>query len=782
MRLSLFVILFISMFSIKTHSQNARVQFIHNSADTSIKYVDIYWNSTLLYNNFVFHRASPFINRVGGTAAIISIADSSSTSSEDAFATFDFTPAASEKYVLIFQGIQDDAGYSSYQPFDLKIIQGAREVGLDYATVDMMFVNGCTDAGEFDINETWLIQVPLAQALSFNDHQEYISLFAGDYRMRVAESNSQMGYGDFDAPFTQMALNGKAVTIVTSGFSNPIENSSGQLMGMWMARAEGGMMTEFASSTTSLKIINNSADVQLNEIDVYWNNDRVFDNLPFRHSSQIAKRRFSNNVTVSIAPANSTSSADALFAYPLQPMSADTTMLVLMGLSNNTGYSDFQPLSFIQLSHPLFASGNAGEVSVSFINGVTDFPVYDLVIPDETPLQDNVQYETLFYYNVVAQNQHWAIREAAGSYEITRYYVPFEGFLSSSALVMGSGFYNPALNNNGAEYGLWMATEEAGPLIELERIQDSFASVRFVNNSSDGYLNNIKVYVNDELAISDLSFSATMQTEVKANADIVVKFVPNGQPLTNAVYASSYHLNSDNLYLILLDGIESIVGYNPVPEVNVHIVENPFPGAQVNSEVDAMFYNGSTDVGSIRITELESGDILADDLNFGNFETQNIQVTSTEDVILKVSTTNGDFVFGYYILPTSTDGLSGENVYVLSHGFWNPVNNSNGSAFGMWALREDGSLTQLETFAYVGIDDEPKSSQLVLSPNPSKETITLSRNGKIVNDGSLYSIRDTKGRLVVDGRIYGEVNISWLASGLYYLQTKEETLRMIVVE
>jgi len=338
------VVLLLSILYFNGAAQNARVQFIHNSPDTSVRYVDIYWNGTLLYNNFVFHRASPFINRTGGVAAIVAIADSSSTSSADAFATFDFTPTALEKYIMLLQGIKDEIGYASYSPFDLKIIPAAREVGLDYATVDMLFVNGSPDAGIYDINETYLLQVPFAQGLSFNQHQDYLSVFAGDYRLRITDTFTQEGIGDFNAPFTQYGLNGKAVTLVTSGFSNPEENSNGELIGMWMARAEGGMMTQYPSTKTSLRLIHNSADVTFSEVDVYWNNKKIIDDLPFRNSSQVISRRLTmSNVNIGIAPAGSNSSSDVFYTYTYQPQSADTSLFVLSGLLNTTGYSSFQP-------------------------------------------------------------------------------------------------------------------------------------------------------------------------------------------------------------------------------------------------------------------------------------------------------------------------------------------------------------------------------------------------------------------------------------------------------
>ncbi|MCB0764906.1 MAG: DUF4397 domain-containing protein, partial [Flavobacteriales bacterium] len=72
-------------------AQTARVQVIHNSADAAAATVDVYLNTTLLFDDVAFRTASPFVDAPAGVQFTVGIAPASSTSSSDAIYTEDFT-------------------------------------------------------------------------------------------------------------------------------------------------------------------------------------------------------------------------------------------------------------------------------------------------------------------------------------------------------------------------------------------------------------------------------------------------------------------------------------------------------------------------------------------------------------------------------------------------------------------------------------------------------------------------------------------------------------------
>lgn len=756
-------------------AQSARVQFIHNSSDVSLKYVDIYWNGTLLYNNFVFHRASPFINRVGGVLGVISIADSSSSSASEAFSTLEFMPMIDEAYIIIFQGMRDEAGYSSHQPFSMKLIEDAKEYSSDYASVDMLFVNSSTDAGVFSINETWLLQVPFVQGLSYGEHQDYFTMFAADYQFRIVETAQQQNIGDFSAPLSQYGLSSKAVTIVMSGFSNPAANHDGQLIGLWMAKPEGGMMIEFASSFTSVSLIHSSSDVSLQEVDVYWNNQKIIENLPFRNSSSVIKRRFvgGNNV-LGIALSDSESSDDIFYTHSYQSQPSDTARFVLSGLRSAGGYSHFRPLALSPIPTTTYTLGS-NELELKVMNTITDLPDFHLTGIEEN-LETPIVFREWISIIVATENQEWTMRNVVSTYEFAAFEASFENVNSPSAVILASGFLHPDQNNIGAEYGLWMALEEGGAMIELAKREENYIPIRFLNNSSDAMAHEVDIYINEELRLSSLSFSSSV-LEVKTGADVEIKILQSGGGfLGSELYSETFNFHGDNSYLLILDGVASPTGYNPIPPFKVTEINNFRQASQESGFVDILFYHGSTDTGSLLFSNSETEQEFVPQLSFGDHSLDYVALSSFENFTINISSTTG-YLFGNYDFPSLSSGLEGEAVLVLTHGFMNPPNNSNGAALSAWMMRSDGSLHPLEKRFVSQLSELSPPYRALLFPNPADRYVGVMKDGKLMDENDFFSIRDTVGRVVLKSQTTGYfIDISALSVGFYILQIGEISL------
>ncbi len=783
MKLSVFSFLFIlCLASQNTSAQNARVQFIHNSPDTALRYVDIYWNNTLLYNNFMFHRASPFINRPGNATATISIADSSSSSVADAFVTFGFTPVTSQRYLVLLQGIQNEDDYASYQPFELKIISGMREAGVDNAMVDMLFINGSPDSTMVDINETLLLQVPFADSLAYSEYKPYQSIFAGDLRFRLSETESQVSLGDYNAPFTLYGLNAKAVTIITSGFSNPAENSNGELLSMWMARAEGGMMVEFSSTVTSARFIHNSADVALQNIDLYWSNKKVISDLPFRNSSSIVRRRFTQSETnIGVALAGSTSSADVIYTFSYNPQSNDTSLFVLTGLNDATGYSNPQPLEFVEVNYPLPTPSGEDFVRAVYINSSTDLYNYLLLNEDDSQLlSTGIDYSTIHEFEIPSLQQSWALRNINSTYEITSFDLSLQDLSGEPLLIMASGFRKPELNNNGEEFGLWADVNQEGPLVEFSRSQDLFTQVRFLNNSSDWLVDTVDVYVNDELFQSAVTFDSTGVFSIKAESDIELKIVPSGQAIQNSVYSNTIQLNQSIDYLFLIDGIASDEGYNPAPPFHVDFWENPVLSAAGSNQTGVLFYNGSTDIGPLNFAAPVAQQPWISSLSYADLSDDFVVFSSSQDRIMLVTSAFNDFIFGHYIVPFEMEELAQQNILLLTRGFWNPQNNMDGNPFSIWIMKPDGGLRQLNSFNYVKVEQTELMNGLRVYPNPANESLKVLNNGNDISGNRYYSITDLSGRLISSGIYSNSLNVAGLSQGIYYLKMDGYVIRFSV--
>lgn len=184
-----------------------------------------------------------------------------------------------------------------------------------------------------------------------------------------------------------------------------------------------------------------------------------------------------------------------------------------------------------------------------------------------------------------------------------------------------------------------------------------------------------------------------------------------------------------------------------------------------------IFFNGSTDTGQLTFSAPAVPWLpVQPSLPYGNFSGDYFSVDAGANQIMRVASSVGGFIFGHYVVPFSSSELAGEAVIIFTHGFWNPSNNSNGSAFSVWMMHPDGTIQQLEAFDFVGLDTDTAIENLLLYPNPSNEFITVIANGKAINDGRSYIITDINGRNIADGKMTGTVDISLLPSGIYCLQ------------
>ena len=761
-------------------SQPARVQFIHNAPDTSLKYVDIYWNNTLLYNNFVFHRASPFINRTADAMAVISIADSSSTSVDDAIYSMEIVPAASAKYLLILEGISVMDGYESYAPLNIKIVENAREEGLEYSTVDMLFVNGSPDAGVYTIEETSLLQIPFTSGLSYGENDEYTSIFSADFIFQITDSATHQSLGEFSAPLSQYGLSGKAVTILTSGFSNPSANSDGALLSMWMARAEGGMMIEFSSTVTHIQIAHNSSDVALQEVDVYWNGQRIFEHLKFRHSSKLVTRRHTNaGVTLGIAPAGSASASEIFYTQTFQPVSMDTSSFVLSGMQSPTGYSHYSPLVLLPYDHSDW-NGTSNQLEVKLFHGISDLEGFRVVNAFSDELVSAIDYEQWLTFETTHGAQQWRMRNVSSSYEIGRWIVP-EVWASLSGLrVVSNGFANPSQNNQGANIGLWIIAGPGQPFIPLEQVPITPVAMRVLNNSSDSGITTADFYLNGKLLASNLMLNEAQEVLIPTGVDVELAVVPAGAGWQNHRLLQTLQFETGLSNLLILDGISNAAQYNPAPALAFHILANPMSNSGSSQETAFMFYNGTTDMGQLTISSPGTGINWFESVGFGLFGSDYMASTEPNELILRVSHASGNFIFNHYRLPIADSALAGEAIILFTHGFWNPANNNQGPGFGLWMLRSDGTTQPLQTVNYVEVETLLGESDLTVFPNPADHEIMLRQHNHLVDDHRHFQIWDTYGRNVLEGPVQGAIEIYRLAPGVYVLKSGGMQARFIV--
>lgn len=468
-----------------SQAQTARVQVIHNSADVAASTVDVYLGNTLLIDNFAFRTASPFIDAPAGVPITVGIAPSTSTSSADAIATFDYTLASGETYVLVAEGIVSPTGYSPATPFDIAVHATGREAALVSGNTDVLVHHGSTDAPTVDVVEVGVGAGTVVDNASFGDFAGYLELPTADYVLEIRDETGTATVASYDAPLATLGLDDASAVVVASGFLNPSANSNGPAFGLWVALPSGGPLVELPKSIARVQAIHNSADAAAETVDLYLNGDLLVDNFAFRTATPFIDAPAGVQITIGVAPSNSTSSADAIATFDYTLASGETYVLVAEGIVSPTGYTPATPFDIA-----VYASGRESAIlgsntDVLVHHGATDAPTVDVVEVGvgAGTIVDNAAYgDFAGYLELSTADYVLEIRDETGAVTVASYDAPLATLSldGAAAVVVASGFLNPAVNSDGPAFGLWVALPTGGAMVELPAT--AFASITELNN------------------------------------------------------------------------------------------------------------------------------------------------------------------------------------------------------------------------------------------------------------------------------------------------------------
>ena len=195
-----------------------------------------------------------------------------------------------------------------------------------------------------------------------------------------------------------------------------------------MALPSGGDLIALPESTARVQVIHNSADAAASAVDVYLNDALLIDDFAFRTASPFIDAPAASNITVGIAPANSTSSADAIanFNYTLNP--GETYIIVATGLVSGSGYNPLQPFNLAVYAGARETANQAGNTDVLVYHGSTDAPTVDVVetkITGGLTVVDDASYgDFAGYLELNTVDYTLAVRDETGTVTVKSYEAP----------------------------------------------------------------------------------------------------------------------------------------------------------------------------------------------------------------------------------------------------------------------------------------------------------------------------------------------------------------------
>ena len=241
-----------------------------------------------------------------------------------------------------------------------------------------------------------------------------------------------------------------------------------------------GSFSASASSTAEVQIIHNSADPNAEFVDVYLDGNLIADNLEFRTASAFLVVPADTPINIDVAPQDSNETGgngvnDSIFNLNTTLTADETYIAVANGVLDPSQFD--ATTNSIGFGIDVFvgaqqSSTNAGETSVLVHHGSTDAPTVDVretSVPAGIIVDDISYTEFQGYLDLATQDYTLDVELGDNSAVVESYEAPLQtlGLTDSAITVVASGFLDPAINQNGEAFGLWVALPAGGALVPL---------------------------------------------------------------------------------------------------------------------------------------------------------------------------------------------------------------------------------------------------------------------------------------------------------------------------
>ena len=740
-----FSLLFFFLCSFAAFGQIAHVQIIHNSPTPT---VDIYAGEDLLLDNFAFKTATPFVDVPAGVEIPIGVALPNSTSSADAIATFNVTFDAETSYVVVASGVVGDAD----TPFNLSVFPMASETADSDENIGLLFFHGSPDAPTVDIATGG---TPIFDNVSFGEFSGYINVPATSYDLDVtlADDNSAIVAG-YTGNFGFWA--GRTAVVFATGF---LAGEPG--FEPWVALDNGGTfplaprdITPPADDIAKVQIVHNSPSAGAAVVDIYANGSLLEDDFAFQTATPFFEVPTGVEITLAVAPGNSTSVDDAIASFPVTFEAGKRYIAVANGL---VGGDPAFTIDIFDMAREVANSADRFDLAV--LHGSADAPAVDIDARGIGTIVPNIAFGEFADYLSLPEDVYILDIKVAGTDPIV---ASFQADINGLAGLSGIAIATGLLGGN-PDFGIMVVLPD-GTVVFLPAI--SQARVQVIHNSPTP---TVDVYVNDGLALDNFAFrTATPFIDLPAGVELNLGVaLASSTSVADVIANFPVTLENGGTYVVIANGI---VGGDP--GFNLEIFDMGQERADDDENIGLLFFHGSPDAPTVDI--LANGGVLFDDVSFGQFQgyanvpaasytigvtpgDDNTNVLAEYDANLGFWASRTAVVFASGFLSGAVPGF--EPWVALDNGGTFPLPLSTNFATAPAALSIAGNTAALSTF-----------------PNPAQNsfnfTMELATEGKVQME--LFSINgqlvESQDYGILTGRINFEVNTSQLEAGLYLMR------------
>ncbi len=605
------------------------------------------------------------------------------------------------------------------------------------------------------------------------------------------------------------------------------------------------------ASTARLQVVHNAADPTAAVVDIYVNDGLFLDNFAFRAATPFVDVPADVELEIGVAPGNSSGPGDILATFPVTLAAGKKYVAMANGVLDPDEFAANPEGANIAFT--LFARDGLRErarypwfVDLMAFHGVTDAPTVDVVARLDYSLRptgaessseedlalaekyaaelgepihgaaelsgdsarnglllfDNLRYghfsryrSTLalpFILDVTLGNDNSAV--------VASYRADLRGLRGGAGLVFASGFLDPAANQGGAGFGLFVALPN-GTVIPLEAIGGGdTARLQVIHNAADPGAAVVDIYAGNTLLLDDFAFrAATPFIDVPAGVQIPIGVAPgNSSGPGDIIAVVPFTFEADRTYVAIASGVLDPDEFAANPNgrgigFNIFSRDGGRESGRYPGLVDLLAFHGATDAPTVNIFG-RLGWLavpLYKHLSYGDFS--GYLPVIPLNYRLEVRPAGSNAVVAAY--QADLRGLGGGAAVVFASGFLDPSNNQHGPAFGLYVAFPDGNVLALpavSALAEAGPESDlaakgsgdaevvtaTSEAEMTLaqnSPNPFNPVTQIAFTLPAEMDVTL-SVYDVTGREVsrlVDQRMAaGNQNVTFdassYASGIYY--------------
>ncbi len=456
-------------------------------------------------------------------------------------------------------------------------------------------------------------------------------------------------------------------------------------------------LTVSSAQTARVQVIHNSPEPT---VDIYLNGFKALDDFEFRKATPFLDLPAGVPVSIDVAPASSTSVADAIANFNTTFEVGKTYVVTASGVVGSTT----TPFTLITDGNAQ-ETAPAGKVRLSILHGSPDAPAVDVVVRNGGTIVSNLSYGNFTPYVEVPAGDYFVdIKPAGSSTIVATYRADLTGLGGKAGKIMASGYLGGTLPVFGL-YAIWANGQvDALPVSPVCRIQ-------MIHNSPGV---TVDIYKNGNKIYDDFEYRTAQPFTYVPAIFFNVGIAPaNSTSVNDTIINIPATFENGKTYVIVASGI---VGSTTTPFTLV-VNDMGREAAVDTNKVDIAIMHGGTNAPAIDVDAIFVANNVATNLSYGNFTPY-----------LSLAPDKYDFAIRPTGIPTQVasfradiSGLKGKSAYVFASGLIGGT-----PSFGLFAALADGTVLTLGSTPY--------SSVQIIHNSPEPVVDIYAGNTLLLND------------------------------------------------